>query len=35
MLCRLKNTRDKVKVGLEEIERSEILDTEVVINKLK
>jgi antitoxin ParD1/3/4 len=31
----LEDTREKVKVGLEEIERGEVLDTEVVINQLK
>jgi antitoxin ParD1/3/4 len=31
----LKDTRKKVEVGLAEIERGEVLDTEVVINQLK
>lgn len=31
----LEDTRKKVKVGLDEIERGEVLDTEVVINQLK
>jgi antitoxin ParD1/3/4 len=31
----LEDTRKKVEVGLDEIERGEVLDTEVVINQLK
>ncbi|WP_260675878.1 type II toxin-antitoxin system ParD family antitoxin [[Scytonema hofmanni] UTEX B 1581] len=31
----LNDTRQKVAVGLEEIERGDVLDTEVVINQLK
>jgi antitoxin ParD1/3/4 len=31
----LKDTREKVEVGLGEIERGEVLDTEIVINQLK
>jgi antitoxin ParD1/3/4 len=31
----LEDTRKKVEVGLKEIERGEVLDTEVVINQLK
>lgn len=31
----LKETQKKVEVGLAEIERGEVLDTEVVINQLK
>lgn len=31
----LNNTREKVAIGLEEIERGDVLDTEVVINQLK
>ncbi len=31
----LNDTREKVAVGLAEIERGEVLDTEVVINQLK
>jgi antitoxin ParD1/3/4 len=31
----LEDTRKKVEVGLNEIERGEVLDTEVVINQLK
>ncbi|MDZ7960508.1 MAG: type II toxin-antitoxin system ParD family antitoxin [Aulosira sp. DedQUE10] len=31
----LKDTQKKVEVGLGEIERGEVLDTEVVINQLK
>ena len=31
----LEDTRKKVEVGLDEIERGEVLDTEMVINQLK
>jgi len=31
----LEETRKKVEIGLEEIERGSVLDTEVVINQLK
>jgi antitoxin ParD1/3/4 len=31
----LEDTRKKVEVGLDEIQRGEVLDTEVVINQLK
>lgn len=31
----LNDTRQKVAIGLEEIERGDVLDTEVVINQLK
>ncbi|MBE9214273.1 type II toxin-antitoxin system ParD family antitoxin [Plectonema cf. radiosum LEGE 06105] len=31
----LNDTRQKIAIGLEEIERGDVLDTEVVINQLK